>query len=182
MKLLIHLRKKKEYEENTIKNSENSNAKYNIVNCIESKNDKCKMDINYIFETQMKNSNLNLEEMDIKKSDKKSEKNVITFGANVFNADNANGNFSSQKIELVEDSIYNSNLLQNNSKMFTNESINKSNMPSQNITYTENQKNTQISNKFKSINTSIKPQLDNNIGGIAKIPEEKEEKNSFDDK
>ena len=171
------LREQQEYEENKIKNSENINQISSIINSEKNEDNKGKMDINDIFEAQMKNSNLNIEETDIKKSNKESEKNANTFVANDTNADNVNDNFLEQKTRLVEDGIYNNNLFQNPSKIFTAESIYKYNLPSQTI---ENQKNTQISNKFESINSSIKPQLDNNIGGIAKIPEEKEDKNSFD--
>ena len=173
-------RKQNEKVENEIKNSENSNEIYNIINSEENKDNKSKTDINDIFKAQMKNSNLNIEETDIKKSNKESEKNVNIFESNDENnsitADNRNENFGEQKTRLVKDSIYNNNWLQN-PKILTTESIYKNNLSSQTI---ENQKNTQISNEFKSINTSIKPQLENNIGGIAKIPEEKEDKNSFD--
>ena len=176
------LREQQEYEENKIKNSENINQISSIINSEKNEDNKGKMDINDIFEAQMKNSNLNIEETDIKKSNKESEKNVNIFESNDENnsitADNRNENFGEQKTRLVKDSIYNNNLFQNPSKILTTESIYKNNLSCQTI---ENQKNTQISNKLQSINTSIKPQLENNIGGIAKIPEEKEDKNSFDD-
>ena len=169
-------------EENEIKNSENSNGIYNFINSEENKDNKSKTDINDIFEAQMKNSNLNIEEIDIKQSNKESEKNANTFESNDENnsiaTDNRNENFGEQKTRLVKDGIYNNNLFQNPSKILTTESIYKNNLSCQTI---ENQKNTQISNKLQSINTSIKPQLENNIGGIDKIPEEKEDKNSFDD-
>ena len=96
---------------------------------------------------------MNIEETDIIKSNRESGKNAITFESNVENnniiEDNKNENFGEQKARLVEDGIYNNNLLQNPSKIFTNESIYK-NIFSQTITFNENQKNTKIFNKFQS--------------------------------